>query len=232
MLKLIIHLLKLIKHHLWLILLDLEGLKDRYRLYRDFPELKKQFNSPAPLLLKDNYTNYTTNVSDPKMAVSLELAVFLYTLCLVFKPQSILDLGSGYSSFVFTSYKRESERTVKLWSVDDNSKWLTKTRVYLKREKWQPTRFLSWKTLEKMGLSKLPFELILYDLGTMSTRKRFFHYLLKHARKGTIIIVDDMHMLDYQRLVRKLVNEEEVQFYSLKSFTKDSYHRFATLLIR
>jgi len=227
----IVFFLKQVKHRLWLTLLHLEGLKDRFRLSRDFPGLKNQFNSSASILT-NSYEYYTTTVSNPKMAVSLELAAFLSALCSTLNPRSILDLGSGYSTYIFSRYSQESNHSVKLWSVDDNTKWLAKTNTYLKKQKCHPTRLMHWLTFEKMHLPKLPFELILYDLGTMSTRKRIFPYVLNHTKKGTIIIVDDVHMLDYQRLVRELIRNKVTQCYSLRSLTLDTYRRFAMLVIR
>ena len=227
----IVHLLKQIKHHLWLTLLHLEGLMDRSRLYRDFPGLKNKFNSSAPIVT-NSYKHYTTTVSNPKMAVSLELATFLSALCSTLNPRSVLDLGSCYSTYVFARYKQESKHSVKLWSVDDNRKWLAKTHVFLKKQKCHPSRLMHWLTLEKMRFPILPFEFVLYDLGIMSTRKRIFPYLINHTKKETLIIVDDVHMLDYQRLVRKLIRNQVTQYYSLRSLTLDTYQRFAMLVIR
>src|SRR5689334_15482328 len=80
--------------------------RDAGRLRGRFPFLEGYEASATAMrerLLPD-YRTYTRNVSPDPIAISLELSVFLAVLCDRERPGAILDLGSGFSSFVFRSY--------------------------------------------------------------------------------------------------------------------------------
>ena len=53
-------------------------------------------------LLKPFYEEYIQIVSTPDMAISLETACFLFIFSDLISASKILDLGSGFSSFVFS----------------------------------------------------------------------------------------------------------------------------------
>ncbi|MDP2727812.1 MAG: hypothetical protein Q8P59_09750, partial [Dehalococcoidia bacterium] len=86
-----------------------EATTDRVQLIplqRDFPQLRdyRGLARECREKLLPYYGQYTSRVSIDYMAVSLELSAFLMVLCERFRPSSILDLGSGFSSFVFRYY--------------------------------------------------------------------------------------------------------------------------------
>jgi hypothetical protein len=64
------------------------------------------------------------------MSVSVELAVFLDVLCRLIEPDRILDLGSGFSSFVLRRHLASRDVGVHsvIWSIDDSPEWLEQTR--------------------------------------------------------------------------------------------------------
>jgi hypothetical protein len=59
---------------------------------------------------------YIREVSSPEMAMSLELAHFLLGWCLWKQPKHLLDLGSGFSSYVFRLY-RSATRSLSILST-------------------------------------------------------------------------------------------------------------------
>lgn len=219
-----------IKHILWLIFLDLEGLIDKYRLYNDFSGLKEQLANSQHNLV-DSFLFYTTKVSHPEMAISYELSRFLSSIAYLTKPRSILDLGSGYSTYVFAKHKKMENRSTKLWSVDDDLKWLNNTRSYLKQENLQVSKLLTWKSFRRIPVTDLVFDLVLHDLGSIETRIDSFVHVLKLTRKGTLIIIDDMHMLPLNRAVKKASRKKHIKLYSLRNLVKDKYGRFASLIV-
>ena len=148
--KKFIYVLKNVKHQLWLFILYLEGQKDRYRILYDFPQFNNLNLSNLKIELRESYSNYTTNVSSPQMATSIETATFLYNICSLLKPKYILDLGSGYSTYVFARYAFESGTKILLWSIDDNSKWLKKTNTFLKQQKYKSVQLIMWNYFKKI----------------------------------------------------------------------------------
>ena len=67
--------------------------------------LKKK--TPNDLEIKKYYDKYVSEISTPGMAISLESSLTILSLLEYFKPKSILDLGSGFSSFLFRLYKKK-----------------------------------------------------------------------------------------------------------------------------
>jgi len=66
----------------------------------DEAKYKTLFNS-----IKSEHKVYIEHISSPEMAMSLELAYFIMNYCIEYKPKRLLDLGSGFSSFVFRLYQ-------------------------------------------------------------------------------------------------------------------------------
>lgn len=222
------HILKQIKHKLWLIFLEIEGLVDKQRLYRDIPNFKEFLRSSNKL--RDSYSYYTSEVSKPDMAISYELASLLLSLSKTTKASSILDLGSGYSTYVFAQYKKNEQAVVKLWSIDDSSLWLSKTESYLKKNGLSATKLMNLKTVKKIPTKNLSFDLILHDIGTIETRINLLQYVLSLGKPGTLIIFDDMHLLPLNRAVKKITKLKDLKLYSLRSLTVDKFGRFASLV--
>jgi len=81
-------------------------------------------------ILKPYYKNYCKNVSPDSQALSLKASVYCYNYCVKNKPRKIIDLGSGFTSFVLRLYQKNfstEDFKIYVYSVDDNKKWLNKT---------------------------------------------------------------------------------------------------------
>ena len=84
--------------------------RDAERVRRRFPFLDgyQARASAARVRLAPEHRTYTRDVSPDPIAISLELSVFLSVVCDALGPRAILDLGSGFSSYVFRSYAKEA----------------------------------------------------------------------------------------------------------------------------
>lgn len=73
----------------------IKGKRDKRRLEKKLPQLRT-FSKQSHAAVEDlrpYYDEYILKFSSNDMAISLELAVFLMTLCYLIKPKRILDLG-------------------------------------------------------------------------------------------------------------------------------------------
>jgi hypothetical protein len=98
-------------------------------LQQRFPSLGR-YAEQAPAIAKrfeNDYLDYLTRVGHPNHAASLELIATLWLLAEDSGARRIIDLGSGFTSFILRTYAAEHPG-VEVWSVDDSAEWLERTR--------------------------------------------------------------------------------------------------------
>ncbi len=174
------------------------------------------------------YQDYISRVSIDYMAISLELSAFLLVLCEVFKPGAILDLGSGFSSFVLRYYMSSATPKPIVWSVDDSPEWLERTRTFLMDYKVPSENLSTWSSFAQQRFDN--FDLILDDLGVMEVRTATLKKVLTLARPAGIIILDDMHKAEYASYVKQVLHASKCKSYNLIPYTRDKYGRFSILV--
>ncbi len=207
-----------------------ETWRDYYKLIKLFPKFRQleKLNRKNYQRLKRQYLDYTANISLDYMAISLETAVYLLSLCQILQPKKIADLGSGFSSYVFNAYKEESGHHVEILSVDDDAKWLKKTRDWLNNQHIESARLISWNEFYRR--SRVDFDLIFHDLGNMDTRIQTLPKILSLIRFSGFVVLDDLQFPDYNSSVRKIVKTSGFQLLSLRKITKDIFGRYASLV--
>jgi predicted O-methyltransferase YrrM len=173
------------------------------------------------------HEKYVTDVSTPEMAASLEVSVLLDHLCRATRPKAILDLGSGFSSFVLRRYAQQIA-DVTVFSVDDHGGWLGKTETYL-NDHDLPTDHL-------VELDEFDFEahhggvdLVFHDLGSMEVRKETLPAVLETPRSDGLIVLDDFHKGHYRQYVHSTLAGVTYDLYELRDLTEDEFGRFAAL---
>lgn len=212
----------------------LERILTAYISYRDarrFQQLFPMFTSRLPQIqsrLEPAYQYYVTKVSHPEMAISLELAAFLRAFCEVVKPKTIADLGSGFSSFIFRTYAM-ANKSVSVYSVDDNKKWLRKTVTFLGKHQLSTAKMSTWSEFQNQ---KQPFDLVLFDLGNMNIRVETVTNAFSLVKPGGYLVLDDLHFPVYTPHVKHEAKRNGGKLLSLRQFTKDDYGRYAALFYK
>ena len=193
-------------------------LEFRRAFFREEPRLRA--------LLHDPYRNYVCSVSDEGMTISLQLACLLYFLSERLDPRVILDLGSGFSSYVFRRYARSRPGTT-VYSVDDNDYWLSQTGLHLRQHGLSDRNLLTWR-----DLSCQPFtaDLVLHDLGTSDTRCRMMPELPRFMSPATTIILDDVHKRPIREAAKALVRTRGLRVVDLTPLAYDDFGRFPWLI--
>lgn len=183
----------------------------------------------ARKMLKPYYDYYIANISRADMAMSLELAAFVYALCEKKGFKALLDLGSGFSSFVYRLYASKHEG-VQVVSVDDDVKWLGKTRMYLRSQNLSDTRLLTLEQFLQEPIIR--FDCVLHDLNFVEVRINYLQYVLAATADSGILILDDVHKPDYLYQAFEKLKKEFVTIYDLKPVTLDSFNRYALAVLR
>src|SRR5262249_34193548 len=112
-----------------------------------FPLLSPERLVAAADTLHQAYTDFIQRISTPDMAISIRTGAFLRILCEQVQPASILDLGSGFSSFVLRSFAATCGATV--WTVDDDPAWLERTRAFLTAGGLDDSNMWLWPSFSK-----------------------------------------------------------------------------------
>ena len=115
--------------------IELKYKRQKLELYFPFlkecNQKKQEFISNCELQKKYNF--YVQNISTPDMAISFETAIFLKEICHNLQPQKILDLGSGFTSFLLRYYAKTQQSIPDVYSIDNQAKWLEKTKLFFIR---------------------------------------------------------------------------------------------------
>jgi predicted O-methyltransferase YrrM len=202
---------------------------DRIRLERKFPLFSEYYQQSQRLReeLLPFYNHYISCVSGPNSAISLELARLMLTMCNLLQPKRVLDLGSGFSSFVFRHFMARTGGGFQVWSIDDREAWLDKTRDFLTIYDLPHDNTETWDSFSKRPND--PFDLILHDLGHMDVRQETLPQVIKLLSPNGAIILDDMQKVPYRLYARQLLKDMNLKSYNLKFYTRDKFRRYSYL---
>ena len=204
---------------------------DRRRLQEKYPSLTAGYETRAldyKLKLQPYYEYYTKHMSNEIMTISMELSTFLLFMCNELRPGRILDLGSGFSSFVFLFYKSSEKQNATIWSVDDSSEWLNKTRGFLDDHGMPSDHLVTWDAFIQQGEGS--FDLILYDIGTFRFRHENFEKVTRMKTPEGVMLIDDVHQADYGIFVKEKIQQLGLTSYDTGYFTRDKFRRFSLLV--
>ncbi len=141
-------------------------------------------------VIEKKWKEYTTTISSQGHASSLELCQYLFKHLKTYTPEHVVDMGSGFSSFVTRYYKKEINPNAIVYSVDDDVTWLEKTKQYLIREELPIDNLVLFEDFKNTDLK---FDLILYDLGRIPTRIKNIEFPATITKSGATILYDDIH---------------------------------------
>jgi predicted O-methyltransferase YrrM len=211
---------------------DREAARDERALCRYAPDwraLVDRYAARDAQRITPAYQAYTREVSDAVYAISSELAVTLLLLCRWVKPRRILDLGSGFSTFLFHHYRTaiapEAEKPF-VASVDDSAEWLEKTSRYLQEQSLAAEELWLWEDFSRRAHE--PFDLIFYDIGGFDFRQTILNQIMDLLEPTGVAVFDDIHRADYGLFLRDRFGPS---LFSLRGLTKDRFGRYACLYL-
>jgi hypothetical protein len=189
-------------------------------------------NDDSNYSIRVAYEDYIKTVSCPDVAISLELACVLWFILKATRPAVIVDLGSGFSSYVFRLYQSccdDNKNNCRVFSCDDNPYWLDRTSDFLTSKHLPISDLLLWEDfLRKHG--NLHCDFVLYDMGHMPARLQALPRVLDLCHSNTTLIVDDIHKSAMRRATLDNVRLRKLQCYDLARFTYDRFGRYSWLI--
>jgi predicted O-methyltransferase YrrM len=210
-------------------------LKKNIGSYHQFSRIAP-FNKIGPATLNENmeilrpyYEQYVSEVSQKDMAASLELAGFLLAICKTNNFLKLLDMGSGFSSFVFRLYAKDNPN-VNVFSVDDDTSWIEKTKEFLLSHHLQTSQIYTLNSFLESGENN--FDFILHDLNFVEERIKYVDILIQKASENGLILFDDVHKPDYLFNLLSKFRKQRMKVFTTKPATMDSFGRFALALLK
>jgi 2-polyprenyl-3-methyl-5-hydroxy-6-metoxy-1,4-benzoquinol methylase len=202
---------------------------NRLKAVNPFDKLTLQFVKANQEILRPYYEEYVSKVSRSDMAASLELAAFLFSVCKINQYTKLMDVGSGFSSFVFRFYAKQTPG-VRVYSIDDDAEWLEKTKHYLNEHSLNTDDMLTVEDF--MQLNEGGFDCILHDMNFVEVRIQYVDFVFRSAKKNGLIIMDDVHKMDYRFALLKKLKSLEASCFTLRDMTKDNFGRFAYAVLK
>jgi SAM-dependent methyltransferase len=182
--------------------------------------------------IKVVYDEYTTSVSTPIAAISLELACVIWFLLNKLRPKLIVDLGSGFSSYLFRLYqqtRKGSEDACQVFSCDDNSFWLEQTRRFVKSKSLSVEGLLLWDEFMNEYQGRRP-DLVLYDLGSPELRVKNMSRVFDLCGPETTLILDDIQKPRIKQAALDCLEQRGRRGHDLARLTYDNFGRYAWMI--
>ena len=165
------------------------------------------------------FRDYVTHYSIESEAISLEASYYLLDLLMTTRVDRILDLGSGWSSFVFRLFQRLSGRDVHVCSVDDSEHGRTVTAAFLAHHDLDVDHLQVWP-----DVGEATYDLVFFDIGRPWERPP--HLETAFDRASRTLICDDMHYPEYRQACEALASAKGLQLQLLATRTTDRFGRF------
>lgn len=161
--------------------------------------------------LEKTYKNYMKTLSTT-YCISLLASTFLLELIHELKPKRILDLGSGWSSYLLRLGDAE------VWSADHDREWLEKTRTFLKKHDLDDERLIM---IEDIDWSQ-KYDLILVDHGPTTRGRASLFDKIKRCCTG-IVVLDDAEIHGYDDDIRESFKDWDVKWMRKRTMDRGKF---------
>lgn len=169
--------------------------------------------------LRKTHELYTSTISSKGMALSLETSALVWVLCDEMRPKTVVDMGSGFSSFVVREWAKEQDYAVEVWSTDDDLFWVEQSRKFCEQQGVSTENFSFWSDFPTSN----KFDFILYDLGRMPARNANLTASLDMINPGGVVVIDDCHKFNYSKHVSSSVADRGMTLINMKNATVDAH---------
>lgn len=218
---------------------DLRSEVDRVRFDLREPNMRGYSRGhvlPLATELRGAYCRYMAQCTRDDYPITMGQACFMLAFLRSTPPRRILDLGSGFSSYVFARYAAElppAERP-SVYAVDDSAFWLERTREFLDSEGIDGDLFegfADWNQLCEE--SPEPFDFINVDIGTLEFRGDVIGQVLtKYLSPQGRGFVDDMHFPEYRRAALAGIRRAGCASLRIPSLCGDEYQKVAFVVYK
>ena len=169
------------------------------------------------------YVDYCVNVSVRGMAISIETATLFAYACSVKQARRVLDLGSGFTSYVARCVADEAV------SVDDSPEWLAKTATFLDEYGLSSDGLMMWD--DWVADPGGPYDVIIHDYSAGEKREAAMWNAAAALAPDGVLIFDDAQHAGHQAEMFKVAEHHGLRIVNVKPETEDAVHRFALMAV-
>jgi predicted O-methyltransferase YrrM len=173
----------------------------------------------------DAYWDYVKNVSHPQHAISLPTAALFMHLMDVRRPHSVLDLGSGFTSFVSRFWMHSRQYEACCVSVDTDPMWLAKTADFTYRYGVTSGELILDTELHRTER----FDVIIHDLANGEVRNEWAPIATSMLAPGGVIIFDDMQHHGHHMAASEAARQAGLDLHDVYDLTLDEFGRYAAV---
>lgn len=205
--------------------------RDAKILLKKFPDLvhTNLLDDDCLKNVKQDHHQYISEISAPLISISYKQAQFLLRLVASLSPESILDLGSGFSTYIFALYNKcISANKVNIVSVDESSFWLKATTDFLAQKHLNVDRVTTYEEYLENNI-KGKYEFYFVDIGGFELHLEIIESLLQNSNHDYFIVVDDFHVPNYRSSLKSIVNNNKRTILSLRKFTRTRLSHMAII---
>lgn len=139
---------------------------------------------------------------------------------------TVIDLGSGFSSFVIREYKTPRYMCV---SVDTQKRLILTSARFPQALLLHDGEWYLWdEFIERMWMDTT---LIFFKIGNTTSRSKYFRPVFdKYLHRGVKILIDDMHKTNIAADLQHILKDYSYNQVDVKDQTLDEYGRFCWLI--
>jgi predicted O-methyltransferase YrrM len=177
-------------------------------------------------ILFPRYKDYCMTVSRRGMAASIETVAYMWWLCDQIEAVRVLDMGSGFSSYVLRCYQAKADHAVEVVSVDDSPEWLARTRDWLTRCDL-PADGLVWAPDWRDGTDT--YDLVFYDYAGGPARIEWMWDAAKRLNPGGVLLFDDAQHPGHHFEMARVATANNLHLFDVYGVTVDDSGRYAAM---
>lgn len=164
--------------------------------------------------LEERHAQYLAAGADKAYALSLPIAKWLDALIDERKSRRILDIGSGFTSYI--TRRHDAECT----SIDEDQSWAQFTRDFL-----LDTGSRDPNVTTDLAAVTGKFDLVILDAGYETHRMQLLRRAAMMVQDGGLLVIDDGHFPGLHRCCKVYAKLQGYEFADHKDLT-DEYGRF------
>lgn len=179
--------------------------------------------------LLEQFNEYIGEVSEAEHAMSLQTASYLLFLCRALDAHRVLDLGSGFSSYVLRHYAETATHPVVTCSVDTDPVWAQRTVTFCNAH-GVAAYVESWADFIDIDVE--PFDVVFHDLAGGMLRNEAMPFACSLVAPTGVIVFDDSHHDGHRAAAQSICAADALEWFSLHRQTSDRFSRFASMGVR
>lgn len=186
--------------------------------------LTKEVLKPYGEAIVGPYVDYCSNVSRRSMAISIETATLFAYVCSVKQAKRVLDLGSGFTSYIARCCAAEAV------SVDDSREWLDRTAEFLTQYGVSTDGLMMWDDWE--ANPGAPYDVVIHDYSSGEKREQSMWNAVRVLAPNGVLIFDDAQHYGHLSEMVRVSRYHGLQLVDVKEWTEDEVHRHALMAFR